>query len=343
VSIPGVCHPFDTACFLDGFASSAAQSIMNALTPVIDDFLKNPVNIVNQTPPADSYQNPTVIALNTLFAGVIDAALACLLVIGGYSILVGSHLSMPQSSLRELLPRVILVVAAVHFNPHFLGLLIDLENTLNRAVIHATDTQILTNTIASLLSLNPTAGLLLIILAIVLSIMTVLLLVQMIVCIALVDLLLALAPLGLGCLMLQQTVRWGRLWLTAVSAAVWVQFIQLVALASGSIFLSAMSAPGTIFHGNLLATAFLVIGTLGLVLKIPGMLHHWALSPMWQSGQSHADSHEGGWDTGGGDALGGGSDASGVASSGVWGGNVVEGTIVTESGTASGSTVLFLA
>lgn len=318
---------------------------MHAFTPVIDDFLKNPVNIVNQTPPVDSYQNATVVALNTLFAGVIDAALACLLVIGGYTIVIGSHLSIPQSSLRELLPRAVLFVGAVHFNLQFLGLFLDLENTLNLAIIHATDTQVLTNAIASLLTLNPTAGLLLVILAIVLGIMAVLLLVQMIVRLALVDLLLALAPLGLGCLILPQTVRWGRLWLTTFSAAVWVQLIQLVALALGSIFLSAMSAPGTIFHGNVLATAFLAIGTLGLVLKIPSMLHHWALSPMWQGGQSHADNRESGWDTGGGDAAGGSgsSDASGAASGGSWGGNVVEGTIVTESGTAGGSTMLFLA
>jgi hypothetical protein len=71
------------------------------------------------------------------------------------------------------------------------------------------------------------------------------------------------------------------------------------------------------------------------VLKIPGMLHHWALSPMWQSGQSHADSHEGGWDTGG--------DVAGGSGSGGWEGTVVEGTIITESGAAGDSIVLLLA
>lgn len=343
---PDLCNPFDPGCFLDGVASSVAQSVLNAFTPVIDDFLRSPVNIISQTPPVDSYQNPTVDAFNTLFAGVIDAALACLLVIGGYTILVGSHLSMPQSSLGELLPRVVLVVMAVHFNLVFLGSLIDMENTINLAIINTSNSQILTNTIASLLVLNPTAGLLLVILAIVLGIMTVLLVVQMIARLALVDLLLALAPLGLGCLILPQTVRWGRLWLTSFSAAVWVQLIQLVALALGSVFLTAISAPDTLFHGNVLATALLAVGTLGLVLKIPGMLHQWALSPLWQGGQRQVDSRESGGDgTGDGTTSGGGSGGGDVGggSDGGWGGNVVEGTIVTESEATSGSTVLLLA
>ncbi len=343
-TMPDLCNPFDPGCFLDGAASSMAQSVLNAFTPVIDNFLRSSVNIISQTPPVDSYQNPTVDAFNALFTGVIDAALACLLVIGGYTILVGSHLSMPQSSLGELLPRVVLVVMAVHFNLVFLGSIIDMENTVNLAIIHTSNSHILTNTIASLLSLNPTVGLLLVMLAIVLGIMTVLLVVQMIARLALVDLLLALAPLGLGCLILPQTVRWGRLWLTSFSAAVWVQMIQLVALALGSVFLTAISAPETIFHGNVLATALLAVGTLGLVLKIPGMLHQWALSPLWQGGQSHSDSRESEWDGAGGSTTsgdGGGDVGSGI--DGGWGGNVVEGTIVTESEAASGSTVLLLA
>ncbi len=343
-TLPAGCGPLDFACYIDTLASSAAQSVMSALTPVIDDFLKNPVNIVNQTPPIDSYQNATVIALNRIFVGAVDAALACLLVIGGYTIIVGSHLRMPQASLSELLPRVVMVVGAVHFNLLFLGFFIDLENTLCLAVIHATDTEVLTNTIAKMLTFNPDVGLLLVILAITLGILGLLLFVQMIARLALVDLLLVLGPLGLGCLMLPQTVRWGRLWLTSFSAAVWVQFIQVTALALGSVFLSAITAPGTVFHGNPLATAFLAIGTLGLVLKIPGMLHHWALSPLWQGRHTQESS-------GGGEADGISGGESGYAaggSGGEWGGNIVEGTIVTEesagaAGAAGESTILLLA
>ncbi len=342
--LPAGCGPLDITCYINSLASSAAQSIMNALTPVIDEFLKNPVNIINQTPPIDSYQNPTVIALNNIFVGVVDAALACLLVIGGYTIIIGSQLRMPQASLSELLPRVVLVVGAVHFNLLFLGFFIDLENTINLTVIHATDTQILTNTIANMLTFNPDAGLLLVILAITLGIMSILLLIQMIARLALVDLLLGFAPLGLGCLMLYQTVRWGRLWITAFSAAVWVQAIQLGALGLGSIFLSAITAPGTVFHGNVLVTALLAIGVLGLVLKIPSMLHHWALSPMWQ-GRHTQESSEGG-DAEADGMSGGESGYATNGSGGEWGGNIVEGTVVYEESAAASaageSTILFL-
>jgi hypothetical protein len=340
-ALPALCNPFDPGCLLSGVASAAAQSIMNALSPVIDTFLKDPANIIEQTPPVDSYQNGTVKALNTLFVGVIDAALACLLVVGGYTIMIGSHLRMPQASLGELLARVVLVVGAVHFNLLFLGYVIDLENTLNQAIVQVTDYQILTNTIAGLLAQNPTAGLLLIILAIILGIMAIYLLIQMIARLALVDLLLALAPLGLGCLILPQTVRWGRLWLTSFAAALWVQLIQLAALGLGSIFLTAMTAPNTVFHGNVLATAFLAIGTLGLVLKIPSMLHHWALSPMWPGRQSSSGAGADD-DAGSGDI--GGSAESAAGGGGIGSGNIVEGTIVTEeAGVAADSTLLFLA
>jgi hypothetical protein len=74
------------------------------------------------------------------------------------------------------------------------------------------------------------------------------------------------------------------------------------------------------------------------------MLHHWALSPLWQGRHTQESS-------GGGEADGISGGESGYAaggSGGEWGGNIVEGTIVTEesagaAGAAGESTILLLA
>ena len=106
-----------------------------------------------------------------------------------------------------------------------------------------------------------------------------------------------------------------------------------------SVLLAATSLPRLDVQ---LATAFLAIGILGLVLKIPGILQNWALHPMMDgfnggsnSGQSGQDAGggSGGGDVGGG--MGGGGDLAGAGNAGSAGGSqMVNGTIVTEeSGT----------
>jgi hypothetical protein len=54
-------NPLDATCWLQNAAQWMAQQVKNALQPVIGAIMRNPLNILTQTPPTDTYQNPTVV------------------------------------------------------------------------------------------------------------------------------------------------------------------------------------------------------------------------------------------------------------------------------------------
>jgi uncharacterized membrane protein YgcG len=241
----------------------------------------------------------------------------------------------------EVLPRAVIVMAAVQFNLWFVTLFIQFENALTLGAIHIAGLDMLTNLIAGLFRLQ-SVNLLLLILLIVLAIMTCMLLVQMITRLSIVAVAIALTPLGLGCFLLPQTVRWGRLWLVTLSTSVLVQFIQVVALGLGGVFITAIANTSLLRLDKNLAIAFLAIGTLGLVLKIPNMLQTWALHPMMDSsgsgGGSGTNSESSypmpslGEFAGGGGGGGGGGGMTTVTEAGT--GGMMEGTMIEEAGGA---------
>ncbi|HEU5376257.1 MAG TPA: conjugal transfer protein TrbL family protein [Ktedonobacteraceae bacterium] len=277
---PTLCNPFDPSCFANAIGSWTAGAILSGLQPITDFFQNSSTNILTQTPPDDSYGNSMIETINQALVHVVDVALACLLLIGGYNVILGHHLRIERSSITEVLPRAILVTCAVHFNLLFLGLFIDLNNALCNTVIAAASVQTLTNIISGFLSINPFAGLMLVVLIIVVAILLVFLLAQMITRIALVALLIAIAPLALACLALPQSMRWGRLWFTTFSSAVLVQFLQVTALALGGLLITSIGNTPIWHVGHELVEVFLAIGMMILTLKIPGMLQTWALHPM---------------------------------------------------------------
>jgi hypothetical protein len=287
-----LCNPFDTACVANSFASWAASSLMGAFSPLTDGVLKDPVDIMYQTPPTDSYSNPVIMSLNETFVGVLDAALACLLLIGAYNVIWGHHLRMTHTSVTEMIPRAILVVGAVHFNLLFLGMFVDFANELSLAVIHVASYHLLTNVIQGLLTNSTLSGLLLMVLVIVLGILVVLLLIQRIGTIALIALLLGIAPLGLACFFLPQTMRWGRLWLSMLSSALVTQVLQVITLALGGMFITSLGLTSLFHIDQGLANAFLAIGMMLLVLKIPQMLSTWALHPAADGSSAPAERSE---------------------------------------------------
>jgi hypothetical protein len=300
---PTLCNPFDPNCYANAIGASTAQTILSGLQPITDFFQNSSTNILTQTPPDDSYHNTMVVTINQALVHAVDVALACLLLIGGYNVILGHHLRIEHSSITELLPRAILVTCAVHFNLLFLGLFIDLNNALCNTVVAAASAETLATIIGGFLSINPLAGLLLVVLILVVVIMLVLLLAQMITRIALVALLIAVAPLALACLALPQTMRWGRLWFTTFSAAVLVQFLQVTALALGGMLITSIGNTPIWHVGHALAEVFLAIGMMLITLKIPGMLQTWALHPMMQTSGGATGQAFGGGSGGGGDAA----------------------------------------
>ena len=73
-----LCNPFDVICWLTNAAQWLGQQIMNALQSVINGLLHGPLDIITQTPLADTYQNGTVITWANAFLAVVDLALASL-------------------------------------------------------------------------------------------------------------------------------------------------------------------------------------------------------------------------------------------------------------------------
>lgn len=330
---PSLCNPLDTTCFASGVAAWVATQLQNALQPLDDQILQNPVDIIDQTPAEDSYQNSTILAINNALIAVADAGLACVLIIAGYTVIIGPYLQIPHATISGLVPRAVLVMCTVHFNQFFLGLFIELENQLCLVVIHLAGLSLLTNLLVGLFT-TPLTGLIFFVLIVVLAILVVGLLVQMITRIALVALALATAPLGLFCLFLPQTLRWGKLWLSLFASAVMVQFLQVVALGLGGALLTAIVSTSLVRLDKQLATAFMAIGVLFLVLKIPGMLNNWSLQSMMERGGSRnnsGDGQGGGKDSG---EMGGGGKSADV---GMGAAEVLDGSMMTD---ASGATVL---
>jgi len=287
-------NPLDATCWLQNAAQWMAQQVMGALQPVIGAIMHNPLNILTQTPPADTYQNPTVIIWWNAFLAVVDLALASLIVIGGYNVVVGRHLGLPHSELAEFLPRLLLAFGAAHFSLFFLGLFIDLENALNVVALNLAGTSMLTNIITALFQGNlATEGLLVWVLTFVLGVMAILLGAQMAVRLALLWVLLVLAGPGLACFALPQTIGYGRMWLSLTATTVMVQFFQVVTLALGGMLVTSLGASNVFGVGGTLATLLVCVALLYLVLRIPGIVHRFALRPMMDASRAVAGAAEG--------------------------------------------------
>jgi hypothetical protein len=95
------------------------------------------------------------------------------------------------------------------------------------------------------------------------------LMIQMVVRLAMLDVLIVTAPLGLVCWVLPQTHAWAHLWTRAFISTVFVQFLQVLALGLGGgllVFFPSDNPFGAVMD--------LIIGiaTLYLTLKIPAFL-----------------------------------------------------------------------
>ena len=221
------------------------------------------------------------------FLAVVDLALASLIVIGGYNVVVGRHLGLPHSELAEFLPRLLLAYGAAHFSLFFLGLFIDLENALNLVALNLAGTSMLTSIISALFQGNLAAeGLLVWVLGFVLGVMAILLGAQMAVRLALLWVLLVLAGPGLACFALPQTIGYGRMWLSLTATTVLVQFFQVVTLALGGMLVTSLGASNVFGVGGTLATLLVCVALLYLVLRIPGIVHRFALRPMMDASRA---------------------------------------------------------
>ena len=108
--------------------------------------------------------------------------------------------------------------------------------------------------------------------------------VQMILRLALIDILLALAPIALGLWILPHTAGWGRQWLRLFMTTVFQQAVQLIALALGFGFLKEFAAIAAfepvqdLIWKLLMSLAFIYMAT-----KVPSMLGNHGTFDSWLS------------------------------------------------------------
>ncbi|HZU07211.1 MAG TPA: conjugal transfer protein TrbL family protein [Chloroflexota bacterium] len=238
------------------------RGISDALRRVVGGVLGSALNFITQTPPAGSYASPTVQTLWGVVRAIANAALAVVAMWGGFNLLAREHLGSPYHDAMELFPRLALGALLANTSLAWAQLAIDLNNALCQAVGEASlpaweqadaATQQLVDVLAILIYLAT----------------SLLLLLQMLMRLALVDVLLVVAPLGLLCWVLPQTQGWARLWSATFFTAVFTQFVQVLALKLGGSLLTELApmAPDAA-----LLALFLGVAVLALTIKIPGLL-----------------------------------------------------------------------
>ncbi len=249
------------ACVVDAL-TTLWNTFVNAFTSFLQNIINSFLNLafVTFTPPGLTVTNPIVSGLWGWLVGTLDGVLALVLVIGGYNLLFRA-----ERSWYELLPRVILLAVLSNFSLFLLGLFIDLANSFiadfytNLALLGVRQ-----SLYQFLVTLQLPFGFLGVFYTIML-IFLLLISLQMLVRIALLDLLIIVAPLGILCFALPQTSAWGRLWAQAFVSALIVQPIQIVLLGLGAALIALPQVGG-------IAAVFTGTAALYLAFRVPGML-----------------------------------------------------------------------
>lgn len=255
---------------------NGSKALARAILTAIGGFLGTVLNWMNSwgfifSTPADlTYGHSVVIGLNHWSLMVANAAMVLILVMGGYNYILGR-----STSFREFLPRLVLMGIMANASLFLLQQFIDLHNTICGDLISTLNSlghgvtkfpwgqvDYSKNSLTSIV-----AYLIEVIGALVLSL-------QMLMRIALLDLLLILAPAGLLCFVLPQTESLGRLWLQTLGSTVIIQLLQDLCLGMGGAL--AGSIPKNGFNQ---IDVFVGVATIFLALQLPGMLS-------WEIGQA---------------------------------------------------------
>ncbi len=285
VTTPAICLPTDLTCLLNTAAQWLAKALFSVIQPIVDTIDRTSLNFITQTPPAGTYANATVIQFTTWSIGVVDAAVAVFIVLAGYNLMIARQIGARYHDVMEVLPCIALAVLAANLSLFFIRFFIDLENALCQGVTDLFGLTFLTNTIVGLFQGNlVSAGLLVFLLAMVLGVMNLLLAGQMLLRLALLVLLIVLAPPAFLCWALPQTQGYARLWTSTFAATVFVQFFQVSALALGTMLISYTSTAHLLNLDSTVLALLISIAVLYLVLRIPGMLHVYALRPVAEAG-----------------------------------------------------------
>ncbi len=220
---------------------------------------------------------------------VTSGALVVIVAWMGISLIVGDHLGRAQAGWRELVPRLALGLIAAAASLWWCALVIDIADAVSgfiAAELGVTAGDMLRSTLETLLRAVQVGSvgmaLLLALIYLVYAFFVLYLVVQMVLRLALIDILLALAPIALGLWILPHTAGWGRHWLRLFMTTVFQQAIQLVALALGIGFLNQYAAIGGADAMQDLAWKLLMsLAFIYLATRVPSMLGNAGTFDAW--------------------------------------------------------------
>ena len=207
----------------------------------------------------------------------------------GLTLVVQEHLGKPQAGWREMVPRLVLGLTAAAASLWWCALVIDTADAVAgfvAASLDVTPGDLLRAPKDSLLRSTAagSVGMALVVAALYLvyGFFVLYVIVQMVIRLALIDVLLALAPIALGLWILPHTAGWGRHWLRTFMTTVFQQAVQLMVLALGFGFLrefaeiAAFEPAQDLVWKLLLSTAFIYLAT-----RAPAMLGNSGTFDAW--------------------------------------------------------------
>ena len=246
-------------------------------------------DIFTGTPPGLTYDHEIVRQAWMAVWVITSGALVVIIGWMGLSLIVGDHLGRAQAGWRELVPRLGLGLVAAAASLWWCALVIDVADAVSgfiAAELGVTAGDMLRSTLRTLLTAVAAGSvgmaLLLALIYLAYAFFVLYLVVQMVLRLALIDILLALAPIALGLWILPHTAGWGRHWLRLFMTTVFQQAIQLVALALGIGFLNEYAAIGggdamqDLAWKLLMSLAFIYLAT-----RVPSMLGNSGTFDAW--------------------------------------------------------------
>ncbi len=248
-------------------------------------------DILTGTPADLTYANDLVRQAWMVVWAITSGALVVILAWMGLNLIVAEHLGRQQTGWREMVPRLFLGLVAAASSMWWCALVLDVADAVSgyiAASLNVTPGDLLRAPLNTFLTSVQAGSVgmaqVMALLYLVYGFFVLYVIVQMVLRLALIDILLALAPIALGLWILPHTAGWGRQWLRLFMTTVFQQAIQLIALALGFGFLNQFAAIAAfepvqdLIWKLLMSIAFVYMAT-----RVPSMMGNQGTFDSWLS------------------------------------------------------------
>ena len=248
-------------------------------------------DILTGTPPDLTYAHDLVRQAWMVVWAITTGALVVILGWMGLSFIVSEHLGRQQTGWREMVPRLVLGLVAAASSLWWCALVLDVADAVSGFIavsLNVTPGDLLRAPLDTFLKAVQAGSVgmaqLLALLYLVYGFFVLYVIVQMVLRLALIDILLALAPIALGLWILPHTAGWGRHWLRLFMTTVFQQAVQLIALALGIGFLNEFASVAAfepvqdLIWKLLMSLAFVYMAT-----RVPSMMGNSGTFDSWLS------------------------------------------------------------